>query len=299
MVPFLPVKTLLKIAKLHHIQISSHIPKLEIIRSFNGHNCASCDLYFSVFAVVHSESFKARSRMRALRLSQKNSSSDSNAQIAPDSHKHPPMAKPLDDKLETLETKAQILFPPDPMLEPVEYPPSPFDDTQLHKIITNFCAKSNKTSIEEAGCGVCGQLVPAVQLTRIKAVRNLLKVLEVPDVTRIQRKKESEPVRGYKGPVLDYSCESICDGCRQHLRNGKVPRNSLANGLWLGTVPEELACLGFIEKLLVARVRMNRLYPKYTINSLHRWRIWMMCLLSCSQVRVSLLKRNFNALPSW
>src|SRR6202044_1391382 len=38
-------------------------------------------------------------------------------------------------------------------------------------------------------------------------------------------------------------------------RKGKVPRLALANGLWLGKVPEELKSLRFVEKILIARVR--------------------------------------------
>jgi hypothetical protein len=286
-VSFLPVKMLLKIAKLHHISIGTHLPKCEIIRSFDNHSCASCNLYHSVFSVVDSKSLKAKNRMRALRVNLNKSSLHSDAQIASHkpalihdepcdapirSHTPPLMPEALDNKLKTLERKADVSFPLDPILEPVEYPPPPLNDTQTHKIIRNFCAnlKSNKTSIEEAGCGVCGQLVPTVQLTRIKAVKNLLHVLQVPDVTRIQRKKESDPIRGYKGPVLDYSCGSICDRCRQCLRNGKVPRNALANGLWIGPVPEELACLGFIEKLLVARVRINSCFIRVASSGLRK-----------------------------
>ena len=261
-VPFLPVKMLLKIAKLHHISIGSHAPKSEIIHSFDNHSCASCNLYHSVFTVVESRALKAKNRMRAHRLNLNKSSLHGDAQFC--------SPEALDDNLKTLDTKAEILFPLDPMLEPVEYPPPPINNIQSHQIISDFCAKSNKTSIEEAGCGVCGQLVPTVQLTRIKAVKNLLDVLQVPDVTRIPRKNESEPIRGYKGPVLDYSCGNICDGCRQHVRNGKVPRNALANGLWLGPVPKELACLGFIEKLLVARVRINSCFIRVASSGLRK-----------------------------
>ena len=206
-VPYLTVKMLLKIAKLHHIKIGSHVPKSEIIRSFDGHSCASCDLYRSIFTVADSKSLKAKNRMRAFR---RNESESSDAQIASkECHKlEPPLiAKCLKD---SLENNVEVLFPLDSMLEPVEYPPPPFNDTLSHKIISDFCADSNKSSIEEAGCGVCGQLVPTAQLTRIKAVKNLLTVLEVPDVTRVQRKKISDRVRGYKGPVLDYSCGSVC-----------------------------------------------------------------------------------------
>ena len=232
-VPFLSVKFLLKIAKLHHISIGSHLPKSEIICSFDAHSCASCSLYHSVFAVVDSKSSKAKNHMRALRLNLNKTSSNTDGRTQIVSHKPPLIDEPLDDKSDStllVETKAQVLLPLDPMLEPVDYPPPPCDDTLSHKIISDFCAKSEKSLIEETGCGVCGQLVPTAQLTRIKAVKNLLTVLELPDVTRVQRKKISDPVRGYKGPVLDYSCDSLCDRCK-HLRNGRVPRNALANGL--------------------------------------------------------------------
>ena len=285
LVSFLTVKMLLKIARLHHIPIGSHVPKSEIVHSFENHSCASCNLYHSVFSVVDSQSLKAKNRMRTLRLNLNKSSLHDDAQIAFKSHKPPPInlkpmrsdartcirkPEPIDNKSNTLERKAEVLFPLDPMLQPVEYPPPPLNDTQSRKIIDEFCAKSNKTSIEESGCGVCGQLVPTAQLTRLKAVKNLLDVLQAPDITRILRKKNSEPIRGYKGPVLDYSCGSICDGCRQHLRNGKVPKNALANGLWLGPVPEELACLGFIEKLLVARVRINSCFIRVASSGLRK-----------------------------
>ena len=51
-VSFLSVISLQKIAKLHHIPIGSHVPQYEVIRSFENHSCASCNLYHSVFAVV-------------------------------------------------------------------------------------------------------------------------------------------------------------------------------------------------------------------------------------------------------
>ena len=85
-VPHLPIK----IANLHHMQLGTHLPKSEIIRSFNSHSCASCDLYHSIFTVVDSKSSKAKNCMRALRLN-------------------------ANKKSEILETKAQVLLPPDPM----------------------------------------------------------------------------------------------------------------------------------------------------------------------------------------
>ena len=104
-----------------------------------------------------------------------NKSPDHDAQIVSGKH--------CDDKL---DTKGEVSFTLDPMLEPVECQPPPLNNAQSQKIISDFCANSSKSSIEEAGCGVCGQLVPTVQLTRLKAVKNILNMLQA-DVTRIQR----------------------------------------------------------------------------------------------------------------
>jgi len=35
----------------------------------------------------------------------------------------------------------------------------------------------------------------------------------------------------------------------------KIPKLALANNLWIGNVPDELKCLRFVEKILIAYVR--------------------------------------------
>ena len=75
------------------------------------------------------------------------------------------------------------------------------------------------------------------QLTRLKAIKNLLTVHEASGITRIECSKAVQPIHKFKGPVLDYRCNQVCGDCRQHLRKGKVPQHALANGLWLGAVP--------------------------------------------------------------
>ncbi|KAF8234665.1 hypothetical protein L208DRAFT_1148321, partial [Tricholoma matsutake] len=134
------------------------------------------------------------------------------------------------------------------------FPPPPLNDGLSHKIISGFCKDSSPSTIEEAGCAVCGQLIPLSQLSRLKGVKSLLHVLHASGVTRVEWSIATQPIHEFKGPVLDYSCNRVCDNCRQHLRNGKVPRHALANGLWLGAVPDVLSCLTYIERLLVAHV---------------------------------------------
>jgi hypothetical protein len=56
--PYLSVQVALKIARLHHLQIGSHVPKSEICRAFEDHNCidCQCNRYFTVFAAMDSKS---------------------------------------------------------------------------------------------------------------------------------------------------------------------------------------------------------------------------------------------------
>jgi hypothetical protein len=57
--------------------------------------------------------------------------------------------------------------------------------------------------------------------------------------------------------VLDFKCNMICEICRKHVCNSQTPRNALANGLWLGVVPVKLFSLNFIERMLIACIRVN------------------------------------------
>ncbi|KAF8574578.1 hypothetical protein K439DRAFT_1372050, partial [Ramaria rubella] len=49
----------------------------------------------------------------------------------------------------------------------------------------------------------------------------------------------------------------ICQDCHELLKKRKIPLLSLANGNWIGEVPDALVDLSYAEKLLIARVRPN------------------------------------------
>ncbi|KAF8224272.1 hypothetical protein L208DRAFT_1202789, partial [Tricholoma matsutake] len=137
------------------------------------------------------------------------------------------------------------------------FPPAPLEQDLSHRIISDFCANSYPSSLEEAGCAVCGKLCPVKQLSKLKAIKNLLHVLHTSGITRVECSKNSQAISEFKGPVIDHSCNHVCDSCRLQLQKGKVPHFALANGLWLGAIPKELSCLGFVERLLIARVHVN------------------------------------------
>src|SRR5882757_9254951 len=74
---------------------------------------------------------------------------------------------------------------------------------------------------------------------------------------RKERKKASEEIGNLADPIIDHTCDQVCESCRKNIRLGKVPRCALTNGLWIGGVPEELHNLRYIEKLLIQKVCVN------------------------------------------
>ncbi len=150
-----------------------------------------------------------------------------------------------------------------PELDPfVEFPPLPLNKNLSRHIIKQACSRMNAQNIAETGCAVCGELKPLSGMSRLKAVKRQLDILAASGVSRIQCRNSSSPLREYKGPILDYNCSMICNPCRASIRNGKIPKLALANGLWIGDVPPQLKCLNFVERLLVARIRHTCAYVK-------------------------------------
>ena len=85
-----------------------------------------------------------------------------------------------------------------------------------------------------------------------------INLLKVDGVTRKDRCKISDPVRELRGPILAPGCSRVCPICVESLENKKMPTLALANGLWVGKIPDELKDLTYAEQLLIARVHHNR-----------------------------------------
>ena len=94
-----------------------------------------------------------------------------------------------------------------------EFPPAIADNDLCHTIALNACKKMNKSNIEEAGCAVCGELTPVKNLSRVKNIKKMLHILTTPGVTCVERKNQNSPLCEYSGPVLDYTCNRVCDHC--------------------------------------------------------------------------------------
>jgi len=87
----------------------------------------------------------------------------------------------------------------------------------------------------------------------------------------LERFQESDPISEIEGPILAENCNKICKNCLQCLSKRKVPLLALANGVWLGEIPEALQNLTYAEKLLIARVRHNRCIIRVS-SGMHKMR---------------------------
>jgi len=66
----------------------------------------------------------------------------------------------------------------------------------------------------------------------------------------LSKKKTSDPQKNIEKSALDNSC-------KKSIVKAQIPKLTLANGLWLGKIPSELATLRFAEKLLISRLYYN------------------------------------------
>ena len=120
-------------------------------------------------------------------------------------------------------------------------------------VISETCKKFAPPSFEEAGCAVCGQLTSVTSLSRLSAMQNYLHILNAPGVTRQEWTSISDKIQEHP-LAIDSNCNQVCDVCWTFLHQSKVPLYALAQGFWLGKVPDVLSSLRYFEKLLIARI---------------------------------------------
>jgi hypothetical protein len=143
----------------------------------------------------------------------------------------------------------------------VQFPPPPPSAELCQNIVSDFCADTSPDVFEETGCAICGKLTPICEMEDLSEVENV-NLLKVDGVTRKARCKSTDPVRELRGPILALGCNRVCPICVESLDKNKMPTLALANGLWIGEIPDELQNLTYAEQLLIARVRHNRCIVK-------------------------------------
>ena len=109
-----------------------------------------------------------------------------------------------------------------------QFPPKPASHSNVESIIAGFAKDVQVANFLESGCAVCGLLTSGTQLQKLDCAEfDIARGL----VTRQERFSVNDPVIEIPGPVLLPHCNDICTSCLKELQNGKLPVDSLANGL--------------------------------------------------------------------
>ncbi|OBZ71286.1 hypothetical protein A0H81_08558 [Grifola frondosa] len=136
--------------------------------------------------------------------------------------------------------------------------------------VESWCTATTATKVAECACAVCGCLVVVDHIGTFPETDFDLSVLCRMDVTKTDV-SEGEPPSGL--PVLygparrvqgGVAMIDVCTTCAAALCHQRLPKEALANGLWIGDVPHELAQLNFMEQLLVTRVWHNYFVTQVT-----------------------------------
>lgn len=141
------------------------------------------------------------------------------------------------------------------------FPPEPASIALKTKIINEWVHRQSADQLEESGCAVCGKLTRNIHMTPlIDLTPEQLDLLTEDPTKGIPSSKQSDnqvlsdstPL-----PVLADNCTHVCESCVSCLQRKRRPVDALANGLWIGSVPEQLTGLSFFEKLLISKVRLS------------------------------------------
>ncbi|KAI4517962.1 hypothetical protein K525DRAFT_209701, partial [Schizophyllum commune Loenen D] len=142
--------------------------------------------------------------------------------------------------------------------QPISFPPEPLEDSVVEDIVRGFCADTSKQALEETGCACCGSLCNRAESKSVADKKVDLSLLTEPHATRVERLNPDDPIRRVDGPVLASGCDRLCRYCYDSLVDGRRPRFALANGLWIGDVPDILRGLSYAEMQLISKIRHNR-----------------------------------------
>ncbi|EJD37253.1 hypothetical protein AURDEDRAFT_73414, partial [Auricularia subglabra TFB-10046 SS5] len=158
------------------------------------------------------------------------------------------------------------------------FPPPPMGPEGLSGISDGYCGRLKPEYIEEEGCAVCGKLTSTRTLEPISTYcKQIDELLCAPGITRIARDHQTEPIRHIEVPLLAPDCAGVCSDCAVSLRKDKVPKFSLANGIWVGDVPNVLKRLNYAERLLVARSRHHKCLVRISKSGMNRLNGNMIC----------------------
>ena len=132
-------------------------------------------------------------------------------------------------------------------------------------VIADFIDRTGNCAMDGGVCAACAH----------ETIKKDLKQFNLNHIPNSHRLRPSTPHPAhdiYNGMlfqpagVMSHEIANICSDCTRALNSDKTPSLSLANGMWIGATPHELAYLTLPERLLIAKyfpaAYIIKLYPK-------------------------------------
>ncbi|KAF8801482.1 hypothetical protein BYT27DRAFT_7262019 [Phlegmacium glaucopus] len=142
----------------------------------------------------------------------------------------------------------------------------------LDAVVAKFIDRTGNIALASGVCATCAQETPVKELTPycLNAIPNAgrLKPAEVHLSHDLYHGMLLHPPG-----IMQTGSAQICDDCIRALKSDSIPMLALANKLWIGQTPHELAFLTLPERLLIAKyfpaAYIIKLFPKKP--GAHHW----------------------------
>ena len=145
---------------------------------------------------------------------------------------------------------------------------------EVKAVYRQFFEATSNDAVRRVVCAVCAR-----ECRRKQDGVETIRLLDIPNAHRLKPETPHPAHELFNGALLapegvsvdDESQETrvnICSSCREELRKDSTfpPQFSLANGLWIGPIPDEIKTLSFLEQLIIAHTRTKcyvfKLWPK-------------------------------------
>lgn len=240
---------LVGLSRMHGLWVPQRLPVKDVKHMFANHECNECtETILTVFKCIVKEAPSPRLRGNVADSDEEDIFTD----VGPSD------AMLRKQRREVLDEARRLRLDRKMDLSKIPFPPKRLKFRELHKILTRYCAKVKPSQFVEAGCAVCGYLVPVKYLTPLAKYRGDLSLLHAEGVTRRERFSIKDEICDIDGPVLDLDCSHLCVDCEKDLSRKKIPKLALVQHNWIGKVPPQLQDLTYAEGIMIAKVRHNR-----------------------------------------
>ena len=281
----LSISALRVIAEKHGVFIHSKMSRSGIEFSLSNHICFSCSNFVSIFEKIDLDVKENKRRLSNLmavkKYQEKHGENFKNKNLVavqkynfenPEKYKQTNLAAVQKYNMENCEKYKQTnLAAVQKSLQKKAFPPEPPSLELQHTIISGFCKETSPSEFSESACCVCGKLTSIYCLKSISDLNISLNILKATGVTQKERFSDHDPICDLDGPVMLQNLDNVCKTCHESVLKGKQPLLALANGLWLGNIPDQLSNLTYAEQLLIARVRHNRCIVRVS-SGMHKMR---------------------------